>query len=162
LETDRYSFEAKAGQKLSFEVFARRAWSGLDPIIRIVNDKGGLISEVDDMSFHRVTSADSWLENWSAPADGTYFLEIRDLHLRGGPQCVYAIEVPQAEAYFQLEADTDKTLLAPGVNSVFYVRALRKNGFAGEIQLGVEGLPPGVTAVAGRILADSRDGCVIL
>jgi hypothetical protein len=162
VETDRYSFEAKAGQKLSFEVFARRAWSGLDPIIRIVNDKGGLISEVDDTSFHRVASADSWLENWSAPADGKYFLEIRDLHLRGGPQYVYAIEVMRAEPYFLLEADTDKTLLAPGVNSVFYVRALRKNGFAGEIHLGVEGLPPGVTAVAGRILADSRDGCVIL
>lgn len=162
LETDRYAFEAKAGEKLTFEIMARRAWSGLDPVIRIVNDKGGVISEVDDMAFQRVTSADALLENWSAPADGKYTLEVRDLHLRGGPQFVYAIEVTRAEPHFLLEADTDKTLLAPGVNSVFYVRALRKNGFAGDIQLGVEGLPPGVTAVAGRILADGRDGCVIL
>jgi hypothetical protein len=161
-EIDRYAFEAKAGDKLSFEVFARRAWSGLDPIIRILNDKGGAISEADDMVYHRVSSADSWLENWSAPADGKYILEIRDLHLRGGPQYTYAVQVTRAEPCFLLEADTDKTLLAPGVNAVFYVRGLRKNGFAGDIQLGVEGLPPGVTAVPGKILANANDGCVVL
>src|SRR5262245_25871903 len=161
-EIDRYAFDAKAGDKLSFEVFARRAWSGLDPIIRILNDKGGAISEADDMVYHRVSSADSWLENWSAPADGKYILEIRDLHLRGGPQYTYAVQVTRAEPYFLLEADTDKTLLAPGVNAAFYVRGLRKNGFAGDIQLGVEGLPPGVTAVAGKILGNANDGCVVL
>jgi hypothetical protein len=161
-EIDRYAFEAKAGDKLSFEVVARRAWSGLDPIIRILNDKGGALSESDDMVYHRVSSADSWLENWSAPADGKYILEIRDLHLRGGPQYTYAVQVTRAEPYFLLEADTDKTLLAPGVNAVFYVRGLRKNGFAGDIQLGVEGLPPGVTAVPGKILANANDGCVVL
>jgi hypothetical protein len=161
-ESDRYLFEAKAGDKLSFEVTARRAWSGLDPYIRILNDKGGAISEADDSTFSRVVSADSTLENWSAPADGKFILEIRDLHLRGGPPYTYAILVTRAEPYFLLEADTDKTPLAPGANSVFYVRGLRKNGFAGDIQLGVEGLPPGVTAVPGRILANANDGCVIL
>jgi hypothetical protein len=161
-ETDRYAFEAKAGEKLTFEVVARRAQSGLDPFLRILNDKGAAISEADDATFHRVTSADSRLENWSAPADGKYLLEIRDLHLRGGPQYTYAVEITRAEPYFELEADTDKTLLAPGMNAVFYVRALRKNGFAGDIQLAVDGLPPGVTAVPGKILAGAPDGCVIL
>src|SRR6185437_16024432 len=37
-----------------------------------------------------------------------------------------------------------------------------KDGFAGEIQLGVEGLPAGVTAQCGRILAGGRDGCIIV
>ncbi|MBI3863185.1 MAG: hypothetical protein HY290_14940 [Planctomycetia bacterium] len=161
-ESDRYAFDVKAGDKLSFEVVARRAQSGLDPIIRILNDKGGMVSEADDTSFHRVVSADSTLENWNAPADGKFVLEIRDLHLRGGAQYTYAIQVTRAEPHFLLDVDTDKTLLAPGINSVFYVRAQRKNGFAGDIQLAVEGLPPGVTAVAGKIRADANDGCVIL
>jgi hypothetical protein len=161
-EIDRYAFDAKAGDKLSFEVVARRAQSGLDPIIRILNDKGGALSEVDDVSFHRVTSADSWLENWNAPADGKYVFEIRDLHSRGGPQYTYAVEVSPSRPYFLLEADTDKTLLAPGLGGVFFVRALRKNGFTGEIQLAVEGLPAGVTAVSGKILSNANDGCVIL
>ena len=161
-ESDRYAFEAKAGDKLTFEVLARRAQSGLDPFLRILNDKGAAISEADDMTFDRVISADSFLENWSVPADGKYLVEIRDLHLRGGPQYTYAIQVTKSEPHFLLEADSDKTLLAPGIGSVFFVRALRKNGFAGDIQLAVEGLPPGVTAVAGKILANANDGCVIL
>jgi hypothetical protein len=161
-ESDRYAFEAKAGDKLTFEVVARRAQSGLDPFLRILNDKGAPISEADDMTFDRVISADSFLENWSAPADGKYLVEIRDLHLRGGPQYTYAVQVSQSEPHFLIEIDSDKTLLAPGIASVFYVRALRKNGFAGDIQLAVEGLPPGVTAVAGKILANANDGCVIL
>lgn len=161
-ESDRYAFEARAGDKLTFEVVARRAQSGLDPFLRILNDKGGMISEADDMTFNRVISADSFLENWSAPADGKYLVEIRDLHLRGGPQYTYAVQVSRSEPHFLIEIDSDKTLLAPGIASVFYVRALRKNGFAGDIQLAVEGLPAGVTAVAGKILANANDGCVIL
>ena len=161
-ESDRYAFEVKAGDKLTFEVVARRAQSGLDPYLRILNDKGAPISEADDMTFDRVISADSFLENWTAPADGRYLVEIRDLHLRGGAQYTYAVQVSKAEPHFLIEIDSDKTLLAPGIASVFYVRALRKNGFAGDIQLAVEGLPAGVTAVAGKILANANDGCVIL
>lgn len=161
-EIDRYAFEAKAGDKLSFQVMARRALSGLDPIIRILNDKGAPTAEADDTVFNRVSSADAWLETWSAPADGKYILEIRDLHLRGGAQYTYAVQVLRADPYFLLETDTDKTLLAPGISGVVYVRGLRKNGFAGDIQLAIEGLPPGVTAVAGKILASANDGCIIL
>lgn len=161
-DIDCFTFEAKAGDRLSFQVFARQAWSDVDPYLRILNDKGALVSEADDSTIRRVQSADSWLENWGAPADGKYTLEIRDLHLRGGPQFTYAVEITRALPHFLLEVDTDKTLLAPGSGGVFYVRGLRKNGFVGEIQLHVEGLPAGVTATCGRILEGGNDGCVIL
>jgi hypothetical protein len=163
-DQDCFKFTAKKGEALTFEVFARRGWSGLDPILRILNDQGAALAEADDLTQYRVGSADSWLENWTAPADGNYTIEIRDLHQRGGPQFTYAIQVTRSEPHFLLEADTDKTLLAPGTNGVFYVRAYRKNGFAGEIQLHVDGLPAGVTAVCGKILPNGThpDGCVIL
>jgi hypothetical protein len=161
-EIDRFTFTAKAQERFSFEVIARRANSGLDPIIRILNEQGGVLVEADDGTFDRVSSSDSLLENWTAPADGKYHLEIRDLHLRGGPDFHYAIRSTRAEPYFLLEADTDKTLLAPATNSVVFVKALRKNGFAGEIQLAVDGLPQGVTAVTGKIQPDLADGCIIL
>ena len=161
-DQDCFAFTAKAGDKFTFEVFARRAWSGLDPFLRILNEQGAPISEADDLSEHRVQSADSILENWTAPADGKFIIEIRDLHLRGGAQFPYAIQVTRSQPHFLLEADTDKTLLAPGVNSVFYVRALRKNGFAGDVALTVEGLPAGVTAVCGKIPANGIDACVVL
>src|SRR5262249_4799703 len=100
--------------------------------------------------------------NWSAPAKGRYIVEIRDLHLRGGPTFVYFLKVTHSPPYFTLETDTDKTILAPGTASVIFARAARKNGFAGPIQLSVEGLPPGVSARCGRILENGTDGCIIL
>ena len=66
-------------------MFARRGWSGLDPILRILNDQGAALAEADDLTQHRVGSADSWLENWTAPTDGNYTIEIRDLHPAGRP-----------------------------------------------------------------------------
>jgi hypothetical protein len=161
-DVDRYTFEAKAGEKLSFEVIARRAESALDSLLRILNPQGAAISEADDMTFDRIQSQDSWLENWTAPADGQYTIELRDLHLRGGPQFTYALLVTRPEPYFTLEIDTDKTQLAAGIHAPIYVRVVRKNGFAGPVQLAVDGLPAGVTATCGRIAETGADGCIIL
>ncbi|MCY2985287.1 MAG: PPC domain-containing protein [Planctomycetota bacterium] len=159
-ESDKFVFEAKVQEKFTFEVFARRLQSGLDPKIRITNEQGGLISEADDATYQRVISSDSILENWTAPADGKYILEVQDLHQRGGPSFTYAVEATRAGPYFLLEVDTDKTLLSPGMGGVIYVRTLRKNGFTGEIQLEVEGLPSGVTAIPGRIPSELNDGMI--
>lgn len=161
-EVDRFEFEAKAQEKWSFEVIGRRAGSGIDSLIAVRNGQGGQLAEADDGTYFRVQSSDSLLESWTAPADGKYTVEIRDLHQRGGPEFTYAIQAARAEPHFLLEADTDKTLLAPGIHSVIYVRGLRKHGFAGPIPLNVEGLPPGVTAVCGTIQENSLDGCIVL
>lgn len=161
-EVDLFQFEAKAQEKFTFEVLARRLGSSLDPKLRVLNEQGAALSEVDDMTFDRVMSSDGMLENWVAPADGKYTVEIKDLHGRGGIDFPYAVRVTRAEPYFLVEADTDKTELAPAMASVIYVKALRRNGFAGEIQLAIDGLPPGVTAVAGRILSGRPDGAIWL
>ena len=42
------------------------------------------------------------------------------------------------------------------------MRTARKEGFTGDIQLAVEGLPAGVTAVCGPICGACQDGCVLL
>ncbi len=162
LDADRFTFEAKAGQQLTFEVIARRAQSELDCYLRILNDKGAAVSEADDLTSGRVMYQDSLIENWTAPADGKYTAEVRDLHQRGGPQYTYALSITPSQLYYTLEVDTDKTLLAPGIKAPFYVKVVRKNGFAGEVQLAVDGLPAGVTAVCGKILAGGADGCIIL
>jgi hypothetical protein len=160
-DVDCYSFEAKKGERFTFEVVAREHQSALDSFLRVLNDKGQRLAENDD-SRDRFVHADSLIENWSAPADGRYVIEIRDLHLRGGPAYVYFLKITPSRPYFTLETDTDKTLLAPGTAGVIFVRAARKNGFAGEIQLAVDGLPTGVTPNCGRILAGGNDGCIIL
>ena len=162
-DVDCFRFEAKKGEKYTFEVRARRYQSSLDPYLRIINIDGKRISENDDLKDFKRSFADSRIENWTVPADGEYAIEIRDMHLRGGDSYVYFIEATKAEPHFRLYADTDKTLLAPGSNGVVYVQVERKNGFTGDVQLHIEGLPEGVEAVCGRILPDKgRDGCIIL
>jgi hypothetical protein len=161
-DVDCYSFDAKKDEMISFEVVARRRQSSLDSILRVLNDKGAAHLEIDDMNTGRHAYADSQSENWKVPADGKYFVELRDLHQRGGLDFTYFLKVTKSEPYFTLDLDSDKTLLAPGAGAAIYVRAYRKNGFAGEIQLGVEGLPPGVTAECGKILASGKDGCIVL
>jgi hypothetical protein len=160
-EVDCYRFEAKAGEHFTFRVVAREHQSMLDSFLRVLNAKGERLVENDDAA-DRFVHADSLIENWAAPADGRYVVEVRDLHQRGGPEFVYFLEVTRSEPCFTLETDTDKTLLAPGTAGVMFVRVTRKNGFAGEVRLAVEDLPPGVTAQCGRILATGSDGCIVL
>jgi hypothetical protein len=160
-DVDCYAFEAKAGEKFAFAVTARGHQSAIDPVLRVLNEKGERLAENDDFR-DRFIHADSRIEPWTAPADGRYVLEIKDAHLRGGPAFVYFLKVTRAEPAFTLELDTDKTILAPGTSSVIFARATRWNGFAGDVQLGIEGLPPGVTAHCGRILAAGKDGCILL
>ncbi len=162
-DVDYFSFEATKGEQYSFEVIARRQQSALDSHLRILDDKGKQLQLNDDLRLGKRNFADSWIENWTVPADGRYVIEIRDLHLRGGPQFVYFLKVTRAEPYFELYADTDKTQLTPGTSGVIYVSAVRKNGFEGEIQLAVDGLPASVAADCSRILTGKgQDGCIVL
>jgi hypothetical protein len=161
-EVDVYSFRAKKGEPFTFEVVSRREGSPLDSVLRLLDAKGRTLMEADDQSEFGRSSADGLIENWRAPADGIYAVEIRDLLQRGGPTYVYALTITHPEPEFQLALDTDKTELTPGTSGVIFVNSLRKNGFTGEIALGIEGLPAGVTAFCARIPPNHRDGCIIL
>ncbi len=163
-DVDCYRFAATKGDRISVEVFARRAWSPLDSIMRILNADGAPQIENDDMRvWNKKNYQDSQIEFWAAPADGEYVVEIRDVHLRGGDDFVYYLKLERSQPGFDLFLDTDKTWLRPGTSAAVFARVVRKNGFEGEIALEIEGLPPGVTAHCGRILAGKgQDGCIIL
>ncbi|MEQ1828455.1 MAG: PPC domain-containing protein, partial [Pirellula sp.] len=161
-DVDFYSFQALKGERYTFEVFARRLGSSLDSHLRVLDEKGNQLQIGDDMRIGKRNYADSLIENWTVPANGKYFLEVRDLHLRGGKSFVYFVEVTRSDPQFALYVDTDKTPIAPGTTGVVFVRAEKKNGFNSEIQLEVSGLPKNVTAHCGRILAGkSVDGCIV-
>jgi hypothetical protein len=161
-DIDCYAFEAKKGDAVSVQVIARRLQSSLDAHVRILDEKGNQLAQNDDVRLGVLTSSDAWIESWTAPADGKYYIEIRDLHLRGGPPFAYYIELTKAEPHFTLRTDMDKTQLTPGTCGVIFARVERKNGFAGPVQLEIEGLPPGVAASCGKILAGRTDGCIVL
>lgn len=162
-DVDHFAFQAKKGDRYSFEIFARRVGSSLDSHLRLLDPKGNQLQLSDDLRLGKRNYSDSWIENWTVPSDGRYLLEVRDLHLRGGFPFTYFLKATKSEPFFLLYTDTDKTPLTPGVAGIVYVRAEKKNGFDGEIQLTCDGLPAGVRASCGRILAGkAQDGCIVL
>ncbi|MEQ9410034.1 MAG: hypothetical protein RIK87_20020 [Fuerstiella sp.] len=75
-DIDCFRFEAKKGDTLSLEVKARRHWSALDSIVRLLNADGRQLVENDDLRlWNRMTVQDSGIENWTVPADGEYVIE---------------------------------------------------------------------------------------
>ena len=67
-----------------------------------------------------------------------------------GPGFEYALQVTRTQPCFELEIDTDKTQLSPGTYGSIFVRVVRKHGFTSEVQLHVDGLPPGIVATCGK------------
>lgn len=169
-EVDFFAFDARKGERFSFSTAARPLDSELDSVLRILNGKGEVLVENDDASDkygrsefrNEILNADSRIDAWEAPADGRYFVQVSDVHDRGGERFVYTLFVRRAQPHFLLETSTDKTILSPGTAGVIFVRTVRKDGFTGDIQLSVEGLPGGVTAVCGSIPGPCQDGCILL
>jgi hypothetical protein len=100
-DIDNYRFTAKAGQKLVFEVEARRAGSAIDPAIEIFDAAGREIAKNDDAPGLGV---DSRVEV-TFPAAGDYRVAVHDSKYSDQAQNFYRLKIgsyPYADAIFPL------------------------------------------------------------
>lgn len=118
------------------------------------------------------------LGKFEVKVDGTYRLQVRDLFggTRNEPGNVYRLIVRQATPDFSLAAwavhmtlrNGDRAALSKpialraGGAMAFEVVAVRRDGFDGEIELGMAGLPPGVTATGLKIAKGKTYGHIII
>ena len=84
------------------------------------------------------------------PADGDYFLQVRDLNRRGGPRYVYHIETTPTEADLSLSVSTDSLNIPAGGTAALTVTAHRL-GYGGPIAIRAVDLP------VGAVRFDQRD-----
>lgn len=84
-----FRFEVEAGQRLSFEVLARRIGSPLDPLIRLLDANGREIDYSDD---EPGLVGDARLRHEFTEA-GEYLLELRDVRYQGGGGHFYRLRV---------------------------------------------------------------------
>lgn len=140
-DVDSFRFEAKKGQVYAFEVVARRAGAATDPVLRVLSDKDALLTEADDAP----GSKDPRLE-WTAPSDGTFAVQVSDLHSRGGEEFGYVILAEAATPNFVLTCDPDKVNLGPGARVPMFIQVVRRAGFSGPVTIEWDGLPAGVSA----------------
>jgi len=159
-DVDHFVFQAAKGKALRFEVKARRfgtpLQSSLDSVIDILNDKGAVLASSDD-----VNGKDAALV-FPVPADGDYYLRIRDLNSKGGPTAVYCIEAEEARPDFTVLCDGDKAMLAPGTRTAWFLKLTRLHGFIGPVTVEVRDLPAGVTASPLTIPATMTQGVIVL
>src|SRR5262249_34551038 len=90
-DVDFFKFTAKKGADYDVGVYARRLRSPLDSVLNIFDAKGNSIAGNDDAG-----GPDSYLR-WKAPADGEFYLSVRDQLGRGGPTFTYRVEVHAVE-----------------------------------------------------------------
>ena len=172
-DSDVVDFEAKANEVYFVEVFGQRDGSNVDAffsIDKVVRDAQGKetltrIAAADDNSGNPLanifdTATDDPFYEFRVPADGVYRVTVRDRYFesRGSPSFVYRLSIRRPAPGFDLLAlpflpaangarqnATWGMGLRKGDHQALDVIAFRRDGFASEIQLHVDGLPVGVS-----------------
>jgi hypothetical protein len=157
-DVDCWSFSAKKGEALSFELRAAQLGSPLQGVVTITDATGKSLAVAGNEAAPARADADL---RWTAPADGTYFVRISDrFRSRGGPDFAYRLRVgPLSGADFGLSLPVDALTVVRGGNVRLRIAAERLGTFNGPIALSIDGLPEGVkvnplTLGAGQTGAD--------
>lgn len=161
-DVDYFGFTASKGQALDIHVYARRVRSELDPLLILYNAQGGAIASNDDAN----GSPDSYIR-FAVPADGEYFLEVRDHLRRGGDAFHYRIELAPVAPKLLLGVNEFVQYVEPhlaipqGNRFPLLINANRQN-FGGVLAFKGEGLPPGVVVESFGMSADQNVAQLIL
>lgn|GEM_PF-437796 len=141
-EVDEFTFTVEKGETLICEVMAGRFGSPLDALLILKNAKGNVLQQNDGAG-----GADARLQ-FRAEEAGNYTLAIRDLTDRGGENFVYRLAVhplPKARPDFDVVFFPDTPRVLRGASTTVRAEVIRKAGFAGDVEVYGENLPPGVT-----------------
>jgi hypothetical protein len=141
-DVDVFQFPARAKEAVLLDVTARELDSLADPVLILRDSAGKTLLTVDDAGRGRDPEA-----VWTAPADGTYTVLLRDLAgvSRGGPSSFYRLLMAPARPELRLVAREATVTLKPGAKAELPL-TLYQSYQPGEVTIRVEGLPAGVSA----------------
>ncbi len=175
-DRDWYTFTAKKGDVWNIELLSDRLGvpTFMYYFLRAAGAKDELKESEDNPDILSrkffTRTEDPPVFRFTVPADGKYQLLVgsRLTDSMAGPRHYYRVRITPEQPDFRLvamapESERPETAtLRPGGNESFTVFALRHDGFAGDIALTVEGLPPGVTCVPQILGANLREGQLVL
>jgi hypothetical protein len=152
-DVDHFRFKMKKGEVYDFHCYARRLGSPLDPVMLLMNSKGGGLVANDDSA-----GPDSYFR-YQAPADDDYVLRIDDHLKKGGPTYVYRVEITPVKPSMTLSIpkialySQDRQVVAvPRGNRFAVLVNVARSEFGGELLLGADKLPKGMTAYAENMM----------
>jgi hypothetical protein len=160
-DVDFLKFTAVKGQQLDIRVYARNTIrSPLDSVLQLLNAQGGGIAGNDDSG-----GPDSYLR-FAVPGDGEYVVTIRDHLNAGGPGYVYRVEITEVKPQLTMilperQQYIPTTLTIPKGNRMAMLVGAQRANFGGILNVGFEGLPPGVSVETLPMNADRQDVPVV-
>jgi len=156
-QPERFGFRASAGQRLVFEVRAQRYGSPVDSVLRILDENGKVVATNDDGAFPGISfNKDSRMMH-TFKETGRYEVEMRNLVAVTGENYPYQLLVEEARGSVELMLGSDQPYVYPGESRKLKVTADRRDGFEGEVELQVRGLPEGVEAAAVKLEAGAKE-----
>ena len=175
-DRDWYAFTAKKGDVYNIEVLSDRLGAPTLTYL-VVRDaaKNTLYESPQDnldtfgTKFFTRTE-DPAPYRFTAPADGKFFVKVGGqlADIAAGPRHYYRVRVTSDQPDFRLVATAnansrpDACILRQGGGQSYTVFAWRRDGYAGDIALSVEGLPPGVTCSPQTIGGGVRETQLVL
>lgn len=161
-DTDWFRLQGKKGQRIAFEIVARRVGSPLDSVLELYRAGGQRVAVNDDAEARPgyVDNADSRLV-YTLPADDTYLVRVRDLARLGGDEYTYRLLIYEAKPDFDaFLVPTDPFITNPrltiartiaraipaGSTTAFRVRLRRLDGLNAPVSVTLKELPEGVEA----------------
>ena len=158
-ESQFFRFDGRAGDEIVAEVLACRLGSPLDSVLRLTSAAGKELAvndDFEDKGAGLIThQADSFI-SVKLPAKGTYYLELADAERKGGVEYGYRLRIGHPRPDFELRVVPSSLNLRAGSTAPITVYALRRDGFAGEIALALEGAPAGF-ALSGAAVPSGQD-----
>ncbi len=155
-DVDIFEFEANVGQEVAAEVYGRRLNSPIDSLVWISDSNGNVLGHNDDNGDKNIGiithNADSYLR-LRIPVNGTYLVHLADSENHGGPEYGYRLRISQQQPDFALLAAPSSINLLAGGTVPITVEVLRKDGFAGEIELSLKDAPSGFKLSGAKIPA---------
>jgi len=153
-DVDVFSFQGKAGQPIVAEVRARRLGSPLDSSLELIGPAGTRVAFGDDFedkaSGLLTHHADSQLMA-TLPSDGTYLLRLADVQRQGGAEFGYRLRIGPPRPDFELRVTPPEINTGAGTTVPVTVHAIRRDGFAGDIAIGLKDAP-GAFALSGAVV----------
>ena len=156
-EVDRFVLDVKPQQKLRFDMLARRIGSALDGNLVLKNASNGAQLAAND---DRPNTTDPGFDYTVADGITQLLLEVSDITAKGGTDQFYLIEVADLDVpAFKLKVSTDALNIPTGGTGMVQVTAER-NGYNGQIDLAVKGLPQ-TAQVAGNMIPAGMDKAIL-
>lgn len=158
-EAEYFRFEGRAGDEIVAEVSARRLGSPLDSVLRLTDSAGKQIAfndDFEDPGAGLITHQADSLISCRLPAKGVYSLQLADAQGKGGPDYGYRLRISHPRPDFELRVVPSSLNLRAGSTVPVTVRAIRRDGFSGEIALSLTDAPADF-ALSGAAVPSGQD-----